>query len=39
MDDQLHLQPLAQSGDTKAYRIVLMVGADRHEIEMTQGAQ
>jgi hypothetical protein len=36
---QLHLQPLTQSGDIKAYKIVLMVGADRHEIDVTQGAQ
>jgi hypothetical protein len=35
---QLHLQPLADSGNTKTYRIVLNVGADRHEIEIAQGA-
>jgi hypothetical protein len=34
---QLHPHPLAQSGDTKSYKIVLMVGADRHEIEIMQG--
>ncbi len=34
---QLHLQPLAQSSETKSYKIVLMVGGDRHEIEVTQG--
>ena len=34
---QLHLQPLAQSGEAKSYKIVLMVGADRHEIEVSQG--
>jgi hypothetical protein len=35
---QLHLQPLAQSVDTKSYKIVLTVGADRHEIEIMQGS-
>jgi len=34
---QLHLQPLAQSGEPKSYKIVLTVGADRHEIEIAQG--
>jgi len=34
---QLHLQPLAQSSETKSYKIVLIVGADRHEIEIAQG--
>jgi len=32
-----YLQPLAQSSETKSYKIVLMVGADRHEIEIAQG--
>jgi len=36
---QLHLQPLAQSGDTKSYKIMLTVGADRHEIEVMQGSE
>jgi hypothetical protein len=35
---QLHLQPLAQSSETKSYKIVLMVGADRHEIEIEQAS-
>lgn len=35
---QLHVQPLARSGDTKSYQIVLMVGSDRHEIEIAQSA-
>jgi hypothetical protein len=35
---QLHLQPLAQSGEAKSYKIVLMVGADRHEIEIEQAS-
>jgi hypothetical protein len=34
---QLHLQPLAQSGEPKSYKILLTVGADRHEIEIAQG--
>ena len=34
---QLHIQPLAQSSETKYYNIVLMVGPDRHEIEIAQG--
>lgn len=35
---QLHLQPLAQSGEAKSYKIVLMIGADRHEIEVEQAS-
>jgi hypothetical protein len=35
---QLHLQPLAQSNEAKSYKIVLMVGADRHEIEVEQAS-
>jgi hypothetical protein len=35
---QLHLQPLAQSRETKSYKIVLMVGTDRHEIEIEQAS-
>jgi hypothetical protein len=33
---QLHIEPLANSGETKSYHIVIMVGADRHEIEIDQ---
>jgi hypothetical protein len=36
---QLQLQPLAQSDGIKTYKIVLTIGADRHEIDITQGAQ
>lgn len=28
----LHLQPLALSSEAKSYKIILMVGVDRHEI-------
>jgi len=34
----MHLQPSVQSSDAKSYKIVLMVGADRHEIEVMQGS-
>jgi len=35
---QLHLEALAQSGEAKSYKIVLMVGPDRHEIEIEQAS-
>jgi hypothetical protein len=35
---QLHLQPLAQSSEAKSYKIILMVGADRHDIEIEQAS-
>src|SRR5262249_15960414 len=35
---QLHLQPLGQSGGAKSYKIVLMIGADRHEIGVEQAS-
>jgi hypothetical protein len=35
---QLHLQPLAQSSEAKSYKIVLIVGNDRHEIEIEQAS-
>ena len=35
---QIHLQPLvSESGRAKTYQIVVMVGADRHEIDIAQG--
>lgn len=36
---QLHLQPLSREGDgPKQYSIALLVGAERHEIEISQAA-
>jgi hypothetical protein len=36
---QLHLQPLAREGEgTKQYSIALLVGNERHEIDISQGA-
>jgi hypothetical protein len=36
---QLHLQPLvAEAGRAKTYQIVVVVGADRHEIDIAQGS-
>jgi len=35
---QLHLQPLAQSSEAKSYKIVLTVGADRHEIDIEEAS-
>ena len=35
---QLHLQPPATEGTAKRYVIAMMVGPDRHEIEVVQGS-
>jgi hypothetical protein len=36
---QLHIQPLISEGEpTKTYSITIRVGADRHEIQIAQGA-
>jgi hypothetical protein len=35
---QLHIQPLiSEQGPTKLYSIVVRVGADRHEFQISQG--
>jgi hypothetical protein len=34
---QLHISPLASDGGMKTYSIVVLVGADRHEITIVQG--
>lgn len=36
---QLHIQPLTDTGSEKTYKIALMVGADRHEIDLVQGGK
>lgn len=37
---QLHLQPLASTGsEPKTYQISLLVGSDRHDVEVVQGAK
>jgi hypothetical protein len=36
---QLHLQPLSREGDgAKQYSIALLIGNERHEIDISQGS-